>query len=188
MVLLDQVHSARVVTVTRPFASHARPEADGLVTSRAGLVLGIVTADCVPVLLADRSAGVVGAAHAGWRGALGGVVEATIDAMCALGASRDRIASAIGPCIRQFSYEVDDAFRARFDASDGHLFATARDGHWYFDLPGYVDMRLQCAGITDRSDSGLDTYTDAQRFHSYRRATHEGRDTAGRQYSLVAVG
>ncbi len=187
LVLLDQVHSADVVHVTAPFAPDERPKADAMVTQTSGLVLGIVTADCVPVLLADTAGGVVGAAHAGWRGAREGVVENTVAAMCKLGARRDRIAAAIGPCIHRQSYEVDEAFRDAFTDADARFFEPGRAGHWQFDLPGYVDARLAQAGVLEKATSPLDTYAHPDRLHSYRRATHEGRDTTGRQYSLIAV-
>ena len=187
LVLLDQVHSADVVQVTEPFGQDQRPKADAMVTRTCGLVLGIVTADCAPVLLADRTAGVVGAAHAGWRGARAGIVENTVAAMCALGAKRDRIAAAIGPCIHQRSYEVDARFRAEFRKDGARFFAPGREGHWQFDLPGYVDAQLARAGVVMRSILALDTYALPDCLHSYRRATHEGRDTTGRQYSLIAL-
>lgn len=187
LVLVKQVHSALALAVDAPFASDALPEADALVTATPGLVLGIVTADCAPVLLADRAAGVVGAAHAGWRGALGGVLEASLAAMERLGAERARIVAAIGPCIAMASYEVDGAFRQRFGPGAERFFAPGAPGHWQFDLPGYVAHRLLLAGIGQVDDLALDTYTDPARFHSFRRATHRGEPTYGRQFSLVAL-
>ena len=136
LILLKQVHSSLALAVGAPLKQDERPEADALVTATPGLVLGIVTADCAPVLLADRAAGVIGAAHAGWRGALGGVLEAVVEEMEALGAHREDISAAIGPTIALESYEVDDAFRARFTPRDGRFFAPGREGHWYFDLEG----------------------------------------------------
>lgn len=187
-----QTHSADVVTVTAPFADDARPHADALVTDRPGLVLGIVTADCAPVLLADVEAGVVGAAHAGWKGALGGVTDAVVTAMEALGARRERIAAAIGPCIARASYEVDDAFRARFaerDPATERFFADGRRaGHFQFDLEAYVAHRLASAGVMRVAALGLDTYAAGDRYFSFRRATHAGEPDYGRQISLIGVG
>nr|WP_241491809.1 peptidoglycan editing factor PgeF [Sphingomonas endophytica] len=183
-----QVHSATCVTVDAPFAG-ARPEADALVTDRPGLAIGVITADCAPVLLADAEAGVVGAAHAGWKGALGGVTDATITAMIAKGARAERIVAAVGPCIARASYEVDDAFRRRFeeaDAANERFFVDARTGHHRFDLEGYVVHRLAAAGVTRVAALGLDTYADEARFFSYRRATHRGEPGYGRQIAIIA--
>ena len=185
MVLVRQVHSSHVVTVTEPFGQP--PEADALVTDRIGLVLCVVTADCAPVLLADDEARVIGAAHAGWRGALGGVLENTLAAMEALGARRERIVAAIGPSIARASYEVDDAFRARFGSEAESFFAPGRTGHWQFDLPAYAAHRLRVAGAGPIDNLRLDTYADPARFFSYRRATHRGEPTGGRQRSLLAL-
>ena len=185
-----QVHSAECVTVLAPFEDRLRPRADALVTSRPGLALGILTADCAPVLLADTQAGVVGAAHAGWKGALAGVTDSTILAMEALGARRDRIAAAIGPCIARASYEVDDAFAERFEQADPEnerFFAPGRDGHRQFDLEAYVAHRLAAAGVTRVEALGLDTYTDSDRFFSYRRATHRDESSYGRQITIIGV-
>jgi YfiH family protein len=192
LVTLHQVHSAEAVTVTvtAPFAAEARPQADALVTDRPGVLLGILTADCVPVLFADAQAGVVGAAHAGWKGAIGGVTDATITAMEALGADRGRIAAAIGPCIARTSYEVDDAFAARFEAADPaneRFFTPGRSGHHQFDLEAYVVARLAAAGLRRVEALGLDTYADERRFFSFRRATHRGEPDYGRQFSLIAL-
>ena len=187
---LYQIHSADCVTVRAAFEARLRPHADALVTDRPGLALGILTADCAPVLLADRAAGVVGAAHAGWKGALGGVTDAAILAMEALGAKRERIAAAIGPCIARASYEVDDAFARRFEASDPaneRFFVEGRAGHRQFDLEAYVAHRLAAAGVTKVAVLGLDTYADETRFFSYRRATHRGEPGYGRQISLIGL-
>ncbi|PLK27040.1 peptidoglycan editing factor PgeF [Novosphingobium sp. TH158] len=185
-----QVHSPDCVVVTEPWPIEARPHADAMVTDRPGLLLGIVTADCAPVLLADREAGVIGAAHAGWKGAIGGVTDRTIEAMEGLGARRERIAAAIGPCIARASYEVDDGFRERFiaqaPAMAGH-FLPGRPGRWQFDLEGYVAARLQSAGIGAIEPLHLDTYADEARFFSYRRATHLGQANYGRQLSLIGL-
>ena len=186
LVLLEQVHSPLAIAVEA--RCNVRPRADALATATPGLVLGIVTADCAPVLLADRRADVIGAAHAGWRGAHGGVLEAVVEEMEALGAHREDIAAAIGPAIALESYEVDEAFRARFTRSDGRFFAPAsRAGHWLFDLEGYVDARLDAMGVGVVECLGLDTYAEEGRFHSYRRATHRGEPTYGRQYSLIGL-
>ena len=182
-----QVHSADAVTVTAPWPLDARPRADAMATDRPGLLLGIVTADCAPVLFADREAGVIGAAHAGWRGAHGGVLEATVVEMEALGARRERIAAAIGPAIAQASYEVDEGFRAHFTEADDRFFAPGRAGHWQFDLEGYAASRLERAGIGRVDRLALDTYADEGRFFSYRRATHRREPTYGRQFSLIGL-
>lgn len=187
LLALHQTHSADVVTVTDLWDDDHRPEGDGLVANRPDVVLGIVTADCAPVLFADREAGVIGAAHAGWRGAHGGVLDATVAAMERLGARRSQIAAAIGPTIAQASYEVDDAFRARFDPADERHFRSGPEGRWQFDLPGYVAARLRQAGIDQIGDAALDTYADPERFYSFRRATHRGEPNYGRQLSLIAL-
>ncbi len=190
LVGLYQIHSPLCVTVSEPWDDADRPEADAMVTDRPGLLLGILTADCAPVLLADQAAGVIGAVHAGWKGALGGVTDAAIAAMEALGASRARIAAAIGPCIAQASYEVDDGFRARFaDAAPGNarFFAAGRPGHWQFDLEGYVASRLESAGIGQVERLGRDTLTAPDCFYSYRRASLAGEPAYGRQISLIGL-
>ena len=187
---LYQVHSADVVTIHSPFADDDRPHADGMATRRPGLLLGILTADCAPVLLADIEAGVVGAAHAGWKGAIGGVTDATIAAMRALGAQPEGIVAAIGPCIARRSYEVDDAFLTRFAAADRaneRFFSEARPGHHRFDLEAYVAHRLAQAGVTRVEALGLDTYADEARFFSYRRAAHRGEPYYGRQIALTGL-
>jgi YfiH family protein len=158
-----------------------------MVTDRPGLLLGVVTADCAPVLLADAEAGVVGAAHAGWRGAHGGVIAATVRAMERLGARAGRIAAAIGPAIGQASYEVDERFRDQFERADDALFVPGKPGHWQFDLEGYVASRLRAAGVGAIEPLALDTYPDEARFFSYRRATHRGEPTYGRQFSLIGL-
>lgn len=187
LVGLHQVHSPDVIVATAPWEDEARPRGDALVTDRTGLLLAVVTADCAPVLLADRAAGVVGAAHAGWRGAHDGVLENTVDAMVALGADRAAIAAAIGPCIMQASYEVDDGFRARFGEGEGAFFAPGRAGHWQFDLPGYVAARLERAGVARVESLGRDTYAEPELFYSFRRATHRGEPDYGRLISLVGM-
>lgn len=183
-----QVHSPDVVTVARPWPHDERPRADGMVTDRPGLLLGVVTADCAPVLFADLDAKVIGAAHAGWRGACGGVLENTVAAMERLGAERSRIAAAIGPTIAQASYEVDAAFRRNFGPDDERFFVPGRAGRSQFDLEGYIARRLQEAGLTLVEALGLDTYADPDRFFSYRRSVHRGEPTYGRQFSLIGLG
>lgn len=190
LVSVYQIHSARCVTVAEPWRDADRPEADALVTDRRGVLLGIVTADCAPVLLADREAGVVGAAHAGWKGALSGVTDRTVEAMMALGARAGRIAAAVGPCISQPSYEVDDPFRDRLvtlESANSAYFVSGRPGHWQFDLAGYVVARLRAAGVGCVQALGLDTYSAPDRFFSYRRATHRGDPAYGRQLSLIGL-
>lgn len=190
LVTLHQVHSAIALPATAPWRDADRPHADALATDRPGLLLGILTADCTPVLLADKQAGVVGAAHAGWKGALGGVTDAVIAEMEKLGAERGRIVAAIGPTIARASYEVDDGFARRYEEADpaNELFFTpGREGHQQFDLEGYVAARLAAAGITRVEALGLDTYADPDRFFSYRRATHKGEADYGRQISLIGV-
>ncbi len=187
---VHQVHSGRCIYAQGPWPQDQRPHADAMVADRPGLVLGILTADCAPVLMADREAGVVGAAHAGWKGALGGVVEATVAEMERRGASRARIAAAVGPCIARRSYEVDEGFLRRFAESDPEherFFALGREGHYQFDLEGFVLSRLAAAGLTRIEALGEDTYSQAARFFSYRRATHRGEADYGRQISLIAL-
>jgi YfiH family protein len=187
---VHQIHSANVVRVERPWAQEERPHADAMVTDRPGLLLGILTADCAPVLLADAEAGVVGAAHAGWRGALAGVTDSVIAAMEDLGARRERIVAAVGPCIGRDSYEVDEAFRAKFlhaDLGNQRFFAAGPVGKPHFDFEAYVAERLMSAGIGSVEALGLDTYADSDRFFSYRRATHRGEADYGRQISMIGV-
>jgi YfiH family protein len=191
MVTVHQIHSPEVVYAGAPWTDEGRPRADAMVTDRPGLALGILTADCAPVLLADAEAGVIGAAHAGWKGALGGVVEATVAAMEQLGAERGRIAAAVGPCIARKSYEVDDGFFRRFaeaDPENERFFAAGeREGHHFFDLEDFVLSRLAAAGLGRIDALGEDTYTQPERFFSFRRATHRGEPDYGRQVSLIAL-
>lgn len=183
---LTQVHGPDVVTVTMPWRPGAGPRADALVTDRPGLALGVVTADCTPVLLADRAAGVVGAVHAGWRGAVAGVLEATVAAMAALGARN--IVAAIGPSIRQKSYEVRadlrDAVLAR-DPANARFFAAAAPGHWQFDLAGYCASRLAGLATVDTIDA--DTAAEPDRFFSHRRRTLAGGGPIGHQISAIVL-
>lgn len=188
---LHQVHSPDVAVLDEPWGVEARPRADAVVTARRGIVLGVVTADCAPILFADAEAGVIGAAHAGWRGALAGIVEATVAAMERLGARRGRIAASVGPCIRQPSYEVDDAFRAQFLAAgpgNARFFAPGvRPGHVQFDLAGYCAAALAAAGVGAASVIAADTLAEPDRFFSYRRATLAQEGPIGHQLSAIGV-
>lgn len=190
LVTVHQVHSPDVITVTGPIAEDARPSADAMVSNQPGLLLGILTADCVPVLFADSKAGVIGAAHAGWKGALGGVTDAVLAAMERLGARRDRIGCAVGPCIARASYEVTDEFAAPFlraDVDNEGFFTAGRAGHQQFDIEAYVVTRLARAGITHVEALGEDTYAQPSRFYSYRRSCHQGEPGYGRQISLIGL-
>ena len=183
---LNQVHSADVVTVTHATAD--RPRADAMVTATPGLGLGILTADCQPVLFADARAGVVGAAHAGWKGALSGVLEATLDAMESLGARREDTAAVIGPCISQRAYEVGPEFLDAFlseDPENTRYFANGDGDRYQFDLPAYGLDRLRRAGIGQAEWTRHCTYSDADRFYSYRRTTHAGEADYGRLISVI---
>lgn len=188
-----QVHSPDVAVVDAAWddGAEGRPVADAVVTATRGIVLGIVTADCAPVLFAEPQAGVIGAAHAGWRGAVGGVLENTLAAMEQLGAARDNIAAAIGPTIARTSYEVDAAFREQFPADTDAFFKPApmREGlaRWLFDLPGFIAARLRTSGITKIHDLARDTYAHPERYHSYRRSTQAGEANYGRQISMIAL-
>ncbi len=190
LVTVHQIHSGTAVSPTAPYPDDARPHADAMVTDRPGLALGILTADCAPVLFADAQAGVIGAAHAGWKGAFSGVVESTLAEMEKLGAERSRITAAVGPCIARRSYEVDEGFFRRFaeaEPENERFFTLGRAGHHQFDLEGFVVSRIAEAGIATVEALGLDTYSDADRFYSYRRATHRGEPSYGRQISLIAL-
>jgi YfiH family protein len=161
-----------------------------MVTDTPNVLLGILTADCAPVLFADHHAVVVGAAHAGWRGAIAGVTDATIEAMERLGARRENIHAAVGPCIAQPSYEVDEVFRAKFiehDSDNARFFVIGSAGKPHFDLEAYVVHRLIAAGIDEVEALNLDTYCDAERFYSFRRSTHRGEADYGRQLSAIAI-
>ncbi len=186
-----QTHSADVVVAVEPWAQGEAPRADGIVTTTRGLALGIATADCGPVLFADPAQGVIGAAHAGWKGALGGVLDATVHAMEELGARRDSIIAALGPCIRQPSYEVGAEFVANFHAADpdnARFFRpSANPGKSLFDLGGYITTRLGSLGLGQVADLGFDTYADEARFYSYRRATHRGETDYGRLVAAIAL-
>jgi YfiH family protein len=187
---LYQVHGDRCVIVDETTDLAARPEADALATRTPGLLLGILTADCVPVLFADAKAGVVGAAHAGWKGAIAGVTDATLAAMESLGANRATIAAAIGPCIGRASYEVDEGFVQRFIADDPaneRFFAAGRPGHAMFDIAAYVAARLAAAGVSRIAIGGQDTYAEEADYFSYRRACHRNENSYGRQISVIGL-
>ena len=189
LVSLSQIHSPIVHTLTE--APSGRPEGDAMVTATPGLALGILTADCAPVLLADHSAKVIGATHAGWKGALGGVLEATLEAMEKLGASRNRIGAAIGPCISQDNYEVDFNFRDRFlelGLKHRRFFVPSdKEGHYRFDLPAYAAHRLTAAGLASVEAPGVCTYPPENGFFSFRRTTHAGEGDYGRQISAIML-
>ena len=191
LLTLYQIHSSKAVTVTQPWEIGESPQADAMVTNLPGLALGMLTADCAPVLLADTEAGVIGAAHAGWKGALDGIVESTVAAMAKLGAVRGRIAAAIGPCISQANYEVEGEFRANFtsaDSANARFFAPGdREGYFRFDLEAYVAMRLDDAGIADVEALAACTYARAGDFYSFRRATHAGEKDYGREVSAIML-
>ncbi|MCW8835159.1 MAG: peptidoglycan editing factor PgeF [Rhodospirillales bacterium] len=191
LITVHQVHSADAVTVTAPWGEGGAPKADALVTRKRGVALGILTADCTPILFADAAGGVVGAAHAGWKGALGGIAEATVAAMEELGAKRGRIIAGIGPCIAQASYEVGPEFhRAFISASEGNnafFTPSSRGEHHLFDLPGYVRSRLDALGLAAVESAGCDTCADEDRYFSYRRATHRREADYGRQLSAIAL-
>jgi YfiH family protein len=186
-----QTHSADVVTAESPWRPDTRPRADAIVTATRGLAIGVTTADCGPVLFADPEAGVIGAAHAGWRGAFHGVLEATIAALERGGAQRSRVVVALGPMIRQPNYEVGAEFVARFraaDAANTRFFkAAARPGHALFDLPGYIAARLRSCGIDHIEDVGRCTYGEPLEFFSYRGSTHRGEPDYGRHVNAIAL-
>ncbi|ETR78438.1 polyphenol oxidase [Afipia sp. P52-10] len=191
LLTLYQVHSPDVVVVDRPWDTAARPKADAMVTKVPGVALGVTTADCGPVLFVDPTAKVIGAAHAGWKGALTGVLESTLDAMETLGASRDGVIAAIGPMIRQRNYEVGLDFISRFEEADvdnARFFASAsRHGHAMFDLAGYIHARLQKAGVLMVDDLDLCTYADEASFYSYRRSTHRKEPDYGRHVHAIVL-
>ncbi len=186
-----QTHSPHVVVAEAPWTSENRPRADAIVTRMRALAIGVTTADCGPVLFAEPRAGVIGAAHAGWRGALTGVIESTLAAMERLGATRGQIRAAIGPMIRQANYEVGPDLVSRFRAEDpasSRFFALAsRDSHAMFDLAGYIAARLKRAGVLEVEDLGLCTYAEPERFFSYRRTTHRAEADYGRHVNAIAL-
>jgi YfiH family protein len=191
LVTLYQIHSAQAVSVTEPWPMAQNPKADAMATNRPGIALGILTADCAPVLLLDADAGVIGAAHAGWGGAFGGVIDEAVAAMRRLGARPERVRAAIGPCISQSAYEVGPEFEARFrakDAANARFFAPgARPGHWQFDLEAYVAHRLDQAGVTRVERLSACTYGRPADFYSFRRATHAKEPDYGRQLSAIML-
>ncbi|HXI99926.1 MAG TPA: peptidoglycan editing factor PgeF [Micropepsaceae bacterium] len=191
LVTAYQIHSPETVTVTEAWNIPENPKADAMVTRCTDIVLGVLTADCVPILLCDRESGVIGAAHAGWNGALSGVVDSVLDAMERLGANPERIRAALGPCIGQANYEVGPEFEARFRAADPDnerfFVASTREGHWQFDLQGYVGHRLREGGVQSPEILGACTYTNETQFFSYRRATHRGEPDYGRQLSAIML-
>jgi YfiH family protein len=191
LVTLYQIHSAEGVTVQDDWEVGDAPKADAMATDAPGIALGILTADCAPVLFADAEARVIGAAHAGWKGALAGVIEQAVSRMEQLGARRGHMAAAIGPCISQTAYEVGDELRETFlrqDAANGRFFSEAsRSGHWQFDLGGYVGDRLRAASVQNIATLAHCTYAESQNFFSFRRATHRGDADYGRQLSAIAL-
>ncbi len=186
-----QIHSPDVVVATEPWTRDSRPRADAVVTRISRLAIGVSTADCGPLLFADGEAGVIGAAHAGWRGALSGVIEATVAAMEQLGAKRERIAAALGPTIRQSNYEVGPEFVEQFVAADpvnaGYFTPSQREGHAMFDLCSYIARRIERAGLAQFEDLGLCTYQEPERFYSYRRSTHRSEPDYGRHINAIAL-
>jgi len=191
LVTAKQVHGTETVVVEKPWPEDQAPRADALVTRVPGLALGVLTADCAPILLADSEAGVIGAAHAGWRGALKGVIESAVAAMEDLGASAPRIRAAIGPCIARLSYEVGPEFPAPFLAQDpanaAFFTRSTRAGHFLFDLPGYTEKRLKALGLKRIELSGADTASEAARFFSYRRTCLKGEQGFGLGLSAIAL-
>jgi YfiH family protein len=191
LLTLHQIHSPDVVVATEPWASTSRPKGDAMVTKVSGIALGVTAADCGPVLMVDPKARVIGAAHAGWKGALLGVLEATIDAMERQGASRGNVVVGIGPMLHQRNYEVGMEFVARFEEADAdnvRFFASAsRNGHAMFDLPGYIRARLSAAGVLIVDDIDLCTYADEDSFYSYRRATHRREPDYGRHVHAIVL-
>jgi YfiH family protein len=187
---VHQVHSPDAVVASGPWLGASRPRADAIVTRTEGIAISVTAADCGPILLVDPNARVIGAAHAGWKGALTGILESTIDAMERLGAERGGMVAAIGPLIRQHSYEVGGEFVERFiDAeADNAVFflPSAREGHSMFDLAGFIRMRLENAGVLMIDDIGVDTYSD-ERFYSYRRSVHRKEPDYGRHVHAIAL-
>jgi polyphenol oxidase len=187
---VHQVHSPDAVVATGPWKGPSRPKADAIVTRTEGLAIGVTTADCGPILFVDPNARVIGAAHAGWKGALTGILESTVDAMEKLGAERGGIVAAIGPLIRQPSYEVGSEFVERFieQGADNAMYflPAAREGHSMFDLAGFIRMRLENTGVLMIDDLGVDTYSD-ERFYSYRRSVHRNEPDYGRHVHAIIL-
>ncbi|GAB4577207.1 MAG: peptidoglycan editing factor PgeF [Roseibium sp.] len=186
-----QIHSADVIAVDGPFAEGASREADALVTATPGLAIGVATADCGPVLFADPSAGVIGAAHSGWKGAVSGILRNTVAAMEALGAERGNITAVLGPTISRSAYEVGPEFRERFlqehPGNDRYFTASKKPGHFMFDLPAFITQKLEALGLKAVFDMAICTYADEDRFFSYRRTTHRKEPDYGRQISAIAL-
>lgn len=185
---VHQIHSADVVTVTG--ANHERPKADAMVTATPGIALSVLSADCQPVLFADSTAGVIGAAHAGWRGALDGVLDQTVDAMIALGATRENIHASIGPCISQRAYEVGPEFMDSFmdeDPENARFFAQGKDDRLQFDLPAFGLQCLRATGIAGSEWTRHCTYSDEDRFYSYRRSVHHQEADYGRLIAAITL-
>jgi polyphenol oxidase len=191
VVTAHQVHSAEVVEVTEVWPLDGRPKVDGLVCRTKGICLGVLTADCGPVLFADAEVGVIGCCHAGWKGALGGVMEATVSAMMELGAKRENIVAVLGPTISQAAYEVGPEFPKPFleqSSAHGAFFVpSVKANHFMFDLPAFLRQRMKGLGLKAVHDLGLCTYADEARFYSYRRATHRGEADYGRLISAIAL-
>lgn len=191
LVTCHQIHGTAIVTVERPWRRGANPRADGMVTAVPGIALGVLAADCAPVLFADPAARIIGAAHGGWRGTLAGVMEATVLAMAALGARPERIHAGIGPCIAQPSYEVGPEFAAAFAAADqasgGFFMPAARAGHFLFDLPGYIADRLARLDLAAIERAPHDTAAEEALFFSYRRACLRGEPDYGRGLAAIAL-
>lgn len=190
LVGVHQVHSATAFCISGPFKDE-RPQADALVTTAPGVAISILTADCTPILFADAKAGVIGAAHAGWRGALGGVIQNTVWLMCEFGADPNNIAAAIGPCIHQGSYEVGPEFEAEFlnvDASFARFFVPGAGDRLHFDLPNFCAARLTASGVKQIETLPLDTYAESARLHSHRRSVHEKAGDYGRNCSVIMLG
>ena len=195
LLTLYQVHSNETLEVVEPWTGADRPKADAMVTNTPGLALGVLTADCAPVLFANPEAKVIGAAHAGWQGAISGVIENTVKAMNTLGAETQSITAVIGPCIGQLNYQVGPEFRDRFVSADAHyeiFFIPSNDStrkdHWQFDLKGFVESRLITAGVQAVSTIGLCSYAIPENFFSYRRSTHLKEPDYGRNISAIALG
>ncbi|NQV56819.1 MAG: peptidoglycan editing factor PgeF [Rhodospirillales bacterium] len=186
-----QQHTNTAIEVDAPWAPQDPPIADAMATRRRGVALGILSADCAPVLMVDSDAGIIGAAHAGWRGALDGITDSLVDLMERMGAKADNITAVIGPCIAQISYEVGPEFYDRFHgndlANDKFFDPSAQDGHWMFDLSGYVALRLESRSVGRTSQMGLDTCAEDQPFFSYRRATLLGEKQYGRAISAIML-
>ncbi len=191
LITVHQIHSADVIVVEQAWQPGEAPRGDAMVCTTPGLALGILTADCAPVLFADAEGGVIGAAHAGWKGALAGVLEATVQEMEDQGAQRKRISAVLGPCIAQASYQVGPEFEATFTAQDaGHaqyFVPSDKAGHHQFDLAGFVMSRLERLGLGHSHDTALDTYADDRRFYSYRRSCHRDESDYGRQIAAITL-